>query len=75
MKTISHALNELYLANEEPGELEIRVENAIEILQDGLDSLGCQMASAEVADLIQKLNNGEDIEPIIFELEVINNEL
>ena len=75
MKAIQRALDELYLAAEDPQDGQNHVENALEILQDSLGEIGCQMARDEVAEMIQMLNGGNELENVIFELEVINNEL
>ena len=75
MSNIDRALNELYVAAEDTEGREERLETAIEILQDALMEIECQMACQELCELIQNISSGYDLEPIIYELEVMNNEL
>ena len=75
MRFIQRALNELYLASENAEERDSRVETAIEILEEGLEEMNPGMASDELIDMVKDLAAGNELEPIIYELEVINNEL
>lgn len=74
MKSLERALNELYIASESPEEAQNRIETAIEYLEDSIEELGPKMVSEELIELIQTLSAGGDIDPVIYELEVFNNE-
>lgn len=75
MKSLDRALNELYNASDEPESASEHIESAIGILEESLNMLGSQMASDEIIDLIGNLKDDIDLDGVIFELEVINNEL
>ena len=75
MDRIQEALNKLYLALDEPENSVKLIEQAIEVLEYALDDIASNMATEEVVEIIKILAGGGDIEPIIYELEVMNNEL
>ena len=75
MDKIKTALNELYYAVDNPQEAPERIEKTTELLCEFLEETGAILVFQEVENIISTLNSTGDIESVIYELEVMQNEL
>jgi hypothetical protein len=75
MERIKQALDSLGLATEDPENSVKHVEAAIEHLEYALDSIESNMLSEEIVQLLNMLAADSEIETIIYELELLINEM
>lgn len=75
MVLIEQAIDELYRYLDEEVDGVNYIDSAKEKLESALDYISCAIASQELVDVLEQLENDSNIESVIHELELINMEI